>query len=86
MVNSAPFDPYLSVVPTASSQFLVSAPFVQSVVRVVPKAGSEGQAVEESARLCRGEGVKGHTLFSRVAVCECLGIDSEEKGSRSCES
>ncbi len=47
MVNSAPFGPYLRVVPSASSQFAVSAPFFQSVVRVVPNAGSEGQAAEE---------------------------------------
>jgi len=42
MVNSAPFDPYLSVVPSASVQSELS--LVKSVTRVVPNPGLAGQA------------------------------------------
>jgi len=41
MVNSAPFDPYLSVVPSASVQSELS--LVKSVTRVVPNPGLAGQ-------------------------------------------
>jgi hypothetical protein len=41
MVNSAPFDPYDKVVPAANDQSEL-APAVKSVVRVVPRAGSDG--------------------------------------------
>lgn len=41
ITNSAPFAPYDSVVPSARVQSGL-APVVKSVVRVVPRAGSEG--------------------------------------------
>ena len=71
IVNSAPFEPYDKVVPSAKDQSEL-APVVQSVERVVPRAGSEGHvATPKSEQLQRWRG--NNLLLSRglqsVKVC-----------------
>lgn len=51
ITNSAPFAPYDNVVPAANDQSEL-APVVQSVTRVVPRAGSEGQVSREKSGSC----------------------------------
>ena len=73
MTNSAPSLPYDIVVPSARDQSEL-APFVKSVVRVVPRASSAGhEPIEESLELYQPwRGRNMFTVCKRIAVRECL--------------
>jgi hypothetical protein len=72
MLNSAPSAPYVIEVPSAYAQSEL-LPFVKSVVRVVPNAGSAGQAVDCQLSSCFREMRCLHFLVGSqlVKVCAC---------------
>lgn len=78
MMNSAPSDPYCIVVPCARVQSLL-APAVKSVVRVVPKPASAGQAERMLDTSWRGFR-RMHTLLGGIAVSK--GLTRDKIGGR----